>query len=196
MIQQILIYFILILKQDEIKWTETPFCLQQPYFPSIPVLLLWNVNRLSGHLFTLPPLRQIKTLLPNNHPLHPSEMVLDLCVCVSVCVCTPVWVHACVCACACVHVAQSISKMARQSGKWSPISEDIITHGSSLRPHSVQLRMELETQKPARHTVCVCVCVCACVYVCVCVWSAQVVALNIIINNNNNINIIIYIRYL
>lgn len=49
------------------------------------------------------------------------------------------------------------------SGKWSPISRDIITHGSSLRPHSVQLSMEPESNHPSlpSNSVCACVCVCA-----------------------------------
>lgn len=45
----------------------------------------------------------------------------------------------------------------QQSGKWSPISRDIITHGSSLRPHSVQLSMEPEPNHPSLPSYCVCV---------------------------------------
>lgn len=46
----------------------------------------------------------------------------------------------------------------QQSGKWSPISRDIITHGSSLRPHSVQLSMEPEPTHPSLPSYCVCAC--------------------------------------
>lgn len=44
----------------------------------------------------------------------------------------------------------------QQSGKWSPISSDIITHGSSLRPHSVQLSMAPEPNHLSLPSYCVC----------------------------------------
>lgn len=46
------------------------------------------------------------------------------------------------------------------SGKWSPISRDIITHGSSLRPHSVQLSMESGAHHSSLPSNSLCVCVC------------------------------------